>query len=125
MTLPVSTRCAHSNSRRDDRPLRAARFRLTAAPGAGVVFTAMKRLSATAFFAAGALTAGLCTTGCGGAPPKPSPTPAATRAPVPTPAATPTPSSTPKPQTYTEVLKTFPRDRKACRTLVYLQDVGN
>lgn len=61
------------------------------------------------------------TLGCGGAPPKPSPSPAASRSPV---RATPRPSPTPRQPTYTDVLKTFPRDHKLCRTVVYLQEVG-
>lgn len=81
----------------------------------------MKRFEATVA-AAGLLVAAHWTTGCSAPPPKPSPTPAATRAPAPSP--TPRPSPTPKPPTYTEVLKTFPRDQKACRTVVYLQDVS-
>jgi hypothetical protein len=80
----------------------------------------MKRLEAT-MAAASLLAVAPWTIGCGGAPPKPSPSPAATRAP----ARQPTPKPTPAPRlpTYTEVLKTFPRDRKMCRTVVYLQEV--
>ena len=81
----------------------------------------MKRFEATAAVA-GLLAFTSWATGCGGAPPKPSPTPAAARTPAP--AATPRPSPTPRPPSYTEVLKTFPRDFKICRTVVYLQDVN-
>ena len=80
----------------------------------------MKRLAATVALAS-LLAVAPWTTGCGGAPPKPSPTPAATRTPAPPP--TPRPKPTPRPPTYTEVLKTFAKDHKACRTVVYLQDV--
>jgi hypothetical protein len=79
----------------------------------------MKRLQAT-IPAASLLAAAAWTAGCGGAPPKPSPTPAASRAPV---TLAPSPSPTPKLQTYTDVLKTFPRDHSMCRTVVYLQEV--
>jgi hypothetical protein len=78
----------------------------------------MKRLEAT-LAAASVLAVASWTTGCGSPAPKPSPTPAATR----TPAREPRPSPTPKQPTYTEVLKTFPRDHKICRTVVYLQEV--
>lgn len=73
--------------------------------------------------AASLLAASSWTIGCGGAPPTPSPTPAASRAPVRA-TATPKPSPTPRPPSYTDVLKTFPRDHKLCRTVVYLQEVG-
>jgi len=78
----------------------------------------MKPLAATVALAS-LLAVVSWTTGCGGAPPpKPSPAPAA----APTPAPTPKPKPTPRPPSYTEVLKTFPRDQKACRTVVYLQE---
>jgi len=76
----------------------------------------MKRVEATLAMA-GLLVIALWAGGCGGPPPKPSPTP------TPTPAPTPTPTPTPTPPTYTEVLKTFPRDQRSCRTVVYLHDV--
>jgi hypothetical protein len=82
----------------------------------------MKHFEATVAVA-GVLALTTLTTGCGGAAPKPSPSPAAARTPAPSP--TPKPSPTPRPPTYTEVLKTFPRDHKVCRTVVYLQEVGN
>lgn len=65
------------------------------------------------------------TIGCGGgAPPRPSPAPMAKATATPVPARTPVPSPTPPPPSYTDVLKTFPRDHKVCRTVVYLQEVG-
>jgi hypothetical protein len=82
----------------------------------------MKSLEATVA-AASLLAVAAWTAGCGAAPPKPSPTPIAARTPAPPP--TPKPKPTPRPPTYTEVLKTFPRDHKICRTVVYLQDVGS
>jgi hypothetical protein len=80
----------------------------------------MKRFEAIAA-AATLLAVVSWTTGCGGAAPKPSPTPVAARA-VPSP--TPKPKPTPRPPTYTDVLKTFARDHKVCRTVVYLQEVN-
>jgi len=82
----------------------------------------MKRLEAV-IAAASVLAVAPWMIGCGGgAPPKPSPSPVAARTP-----AQPTPKPTPPPKlpTYTEVLKTFPRDHKICRTVVYLQDVAS
>lgn len=81
----------------------------------------MKRLQA--IISAASLSAvAAWTAGCGGAPPKASPTPAPSRAPV---TLAPSPSPTPKQPTYTDVLKTFPRDHKICRTVVYLLEVRN